>query len=247
MIERCAEMARLAEIAYLDGDEAKKAFRDEGYPNHKFWDIDGAQVHAIWVNETPAAKGVYVLAFRGTEPDELSDLLADLNAFPSKGVSGGWVHLGFQGEVDKVWEEIAAHKKAHFDDSYFFITGHSLGGAMATLAASRFNLIDKVDCLYTYGSPRVGTRSFVKSCKFTHYRHKNNNDLVTTVPLWVMGYKHHGELRYINFYGNVRKLTAWQAIKDKWRGWRSGILDGMVDHGIGNYYTALKGNKDVRV
>tara|TARA_R100000734_G_C3205674_1_gene22825 strand:- start:200 stop:379 length:180 start_codon:yes stop_codon:yes gene_type:complete len=55
-----------------------------------------------------------------------------------------------------------------------------------------------------------------------------------------MGYKHHGLLRYINFYGNVRRLTLWQTIKDKWRGWRSGILDGMVDHGIGNYYEALR-------
>jgi hypothetical protein len=240
-IKRCAEMAKMAEIAYLDGKEAKEKFKEEGFPNHKFWDIDGAQVHAVWVNETPKAKGVYVLAFRGTEPDELSDVLADLNAFPDKGVSGGWVHNGFQNELEKVWEEIKAHKASHKDDCYFYITGHSLGGAMATLAASRFNLIDRVDCLFTYGSPRVGTRGFVKSCKFLHYRHKNNNDLVTTVPLFLMGYKHHGILRYINFYGNVRKLTTWQMIKDKWRGWKSGILDGMMDHGIGNYCKALKG------
>lgn len=233
-IERCAEMAKLAEIAYLDGKEAKKQFKEMGFPNHKFWDIDGAQVHAIWT------KGIYVLAFRGTEPDELSDVLADLNAFPSKGVSGGWVHLGFQGEVDKVWDEIKAHKESHTDSCFFYITGHSLGGAMATLAASRFNLIDKVDCLFTYGSPRVGTRSFVKSCKFLHYRHKNNNDIVTTVPLFLMGYKHHGILRYINFYGNVRKLTVWQAIKDKWRGYKSGFLDGVKDHNIGDYYKCLK-------
>ena len=238
-IQRCAEMAKLAQIAYLDGKEAKKEFKEAGYPNHKFWDIDGAQVHAIWVKSTKKTPGVYVLAFRGTEPDELSDILADLNAFPDRGVSGGWVHNGFQNEVEKVWREIKAHKKSH-EECTFYITGHSLGGAMATIAASRFNLIDTVDCLYTYGSPRVGTRSFIKSCKVLHYRHKNNNDLVTTVPLWLMGYKHHGLLRYINFYGNVRKLTLWQAIKDKWRGWRSGILDGMLDHGIGNYYEALR-------
>lgn len=241
MLERCAEMAKLAEIAYLDGDVAKEKFKEEGYPNHMFWDIDGAQVHAVWVNETKNCEGVYVLAFRGTEPDELSDVLADLNAFPDKGVSGGWVHNGFQNELEKVWDEIKTHKKSHGQKCRFYITGHSLGGAMATLAASRFNLLEKVDCLYTYGSPRVGTRSFVKSCNFLHYRHKNNNDLVTNVPLWLMGYKHHGELRYINFYGNVRKLTTWQIIKDKWRGWRSGIFDGMVDHGIGNYYKSLKG------
>lgn len=241
MIDRCAEMAKAAEIAYLDEKEAKEKFKNLGYPNHQFWDIDGAQVHAVWVNSTKNSKGVYILAFRGTEPDELSDIMADLNAFPDRGVSGGWVHNGFQNELEKVWEQIKIHKSSHKDDCYFFITGHSLGGAMATLAASRFNLIDKVDCLYTYGSPRVGTRSFIKSCKFVHYRHKNNNDLVTTVPLFLMGYKHHGTLRYINFYGNIRNLTFWQIIKDRWRGWRSGILDGMLDHSITKYYDALRG------
>jgi len=236
-IERCPIMAKISEIAYLDEAPAKKEFKKLNFLKHKFWDVDGAQCHAVWDDD------VYILAFRGTEPDELSDLLADLNAFPDKGVSGGWVHNGFQNELEKVWHEIKTHRKNNSKNSFFFITGHSLGGAMATLAASRFNLIDKVTCLYTYGSPRVGTRSFVKSCKFLHYRHKNNNDIVTTVPLWLMGYKHHGELRYINFYGNVRKLTTWQAIKDKWRGWKSGILDGAKDHSITAYYDCLKGKE----
>lgn len=232
-IERCPEMAKLASIAYLDGWDAKKHFNKMGYTQSKFFEVNGAQCHALWNDET------YILAFRGTEPDEMSDVLADLNAFPDKGVSGGWVHNGFQNELEKVWEEIKAHREEH-KDKEFFITGHSLGGAMATLAASRFNLIDNVACLYTYGSPRVGTRSFVKSCKVLHYRHKNNNDIVTAVPLWIMGYKHHGNLRYINFYGNVRKLTLWQGIKDKWRGYKSGLLDGAKDHSIVAYYTNLQ-------
>ena len=50
-----------------------------------------------------------------------------------------------------------------------------------------------------------------------------------------MGYKHHGKLQYINFYGNVRKMTGWQLLKDRWRGWRSGILDSVADHGMPNY------------
>lgn len=231
-IERCPDMAKLASIAYLDAVNAKKHFKKMGFTGSKFFEAKGAQCYAIWDKET------YVLAFRGTEPDEMSDVLADLNAFPDRGVSGGWVHNGFQNELEKVWDQIMAHREKH-NSKEFFITGHSLGGAMATLAASRFNLIDKVACLYTYGSPRVGTRSFIKSCKVLHYRHKNNNDIVTSVPLWIMGYKHHGALRYINFYGNVRKLTPWQAIKDKWRGYKSGVLDGAKDHSIVEYYTNL--------
>ena len=233
-------MAKLSEIAYLDADAAAEKFREMGYPNFKFWDIDGAQVYALWTVTNKTNLGTYVLAFRGTEPDELSDVLADLNAFPDKGVSGGWVHNGFQNELEKVWNEIKTHKNSHGTDCTFYITGHSLGGAMATLAASRFNLFDRVVCLFTYGSPRVGTRSFVKSCKFLHYRHKNNNDLVTTVPLALMGYKHHGTLRYINFYGKIRKLTFWQGVKDKWRGWRNSALDGIKDHSVTEYYVYLR-------
>ena len=37
-------------------------------------------------------------------------------------------------------------------------TGHSLGAALATVMASRIDAEE----LYTFGSPRVGTRSFIK-------------------------------------------------------------------------------------
>jgi hypothetical protein len=50
-----------------------------------------------------------------------------------------------------------------------------------------------------------------------------------------MGYKHHGQMVYINHYGKIRKMTSWQRVKDKWRGWKSGLLDGVQDHGMPNY------------
>jgi triacylglycerol lipase len=235
-VENCHEMAQMAGIAYLDGKEAAKEFKKLGYGKHKFFERDGAQCHAVW-NERR-----YVLCFRGTEPDELSDVLADLNAFPDKGIMGGYVHNGFQNEVEKLWPDLKAHYEKNGAKKEFFITGHSLGGAMSTIAASRFS--DNVDCLYTYGSPRVGTRGFIKTIKCPHYRHVNNNDIVTSVPPALMLYRHHGTLRYINFYGYIRKLTFWQKVKDKFRGYRSGILDGAMDHGMNNYveFTGRKEN-----
>jgi len=229
-------MAHCAQIAYLDGKEAKKKFKALGFSNHKFFENDGAQCHAVWNKET------FVLAFRGTEPDELSDILADLNAIPRGAMTHGLVHSGFRGEVDKLWEDLVEIQAEH-KDKEFYIAGHSLGGAMATVATSRFEEHTEVAHLYTFGSPRVGTRSFVRNIQTPHTRFVNNNDIVTTVPLWIMGYKHHGNLAYINFYGNVRKLTFWQAVKDKWRGWRSGILDGVADHGM-NFYVEYTENYD---
>jgi hypothetical protein len=59
--------------------------------------------------------------------------------------------------------------------------------------------------------------------------------VVTRVPLRFMGYKHHGQLVYINHYGKIRKMTPWQRIKDRFRGYKSGILDPVLDHGMLNY------------
>ena len=233
MNEVCHKMAQIAEIAYMDGKPAKKAFKAIGYIGHEFFENDGAQCHAVWDQEN------YILAFRGTEPDELSDLLADLNAIPRGAMTHGLVHSGFRGECDKLWDMVVAHHGKGHQKKKLWITGHSLGAAMATIATSRFEETQKVEQLTTFGSPRVGTRKFVKNIETTHYRFVNNNDIVTKVPLALMGYKHHGTLQYINFYGNIRKLTPWQMIKDKWRGWRSGILDGAKDHGMANYVRHL--------
>jgi triacylglycerol lipase len=231
------KMAVMAEAAYLDKNEAKIRIKQYDITGHKFFECDGAQCHAFWNKEE------YVLAFRGTEPDELSDLLADLNAIPRGAMTHGLVHSGFRGELDKLWDAILKHQASHKNKT-LYITGHSLGAAMATIATSRFEEFTKVEQLTTFGSPRVGTRKFVNAIETTHYRFVNNNDIVTKVPLWIMGYKHHGLLQYINFYGNIRELTTWQAIKDKWRGYKSGILDGALDHGMANYVKALSDKKE---
>lgn len=233
MLENCHHMAQLAQIAYMNQAEAYADIRALGYTNHVFHDIDGAQVHIVWNDKQ------MVLCFRGTEPDEFSDIKADLNAWPDEAYNGhGLVHNGFQEEVNKVWDEVTKRIENNRADRDLFITGHSLGGAMATIAASRLG--DQVTALYTYGSPRVGTSKFVKSFKTPHYRHVNNNDIVPKVPFAFLGYRHHGTLRYINYYGNIRKMTPWQRFKDQWRGrvraWqKKQPFDGARDHGM-QYY-----------
>jgi triacylglycerol lipase len=242
MLDKCHHMATLAQIAYMDKAEAAPKIKKLGYTSHYFFDDDGAQVHIVWNRDD------IVLCFRGTEPDEFSDIKADLNAIPRKAKSGGWVHMGFQTEVDKVWDEITTVLAKHGEGRDLYITGHSLGGAMATIAASR--LKTKTKALYTYGSPRVGTRSFVKSFNTPHYRHVNNNDIVPKVPFALIGYKHHGTLRYINYYGNIRKMSTWQRMKDGWRGRITAFkkkmpFDGAYDHGMNYYVEYTEKNKNV--
>ena len=80
-----------------------------------------------------------------------------------------------------------------------------------------------------------------------HHRVVNNNDIVPSVPLWLMGFRHHGTLTYINYYGNIRDLTLWQRVKDQLRGrWRAlkkkQLFDGVYDHNIAEYAEKLKSN-----
>jgi triacylglycerol lipase len=238
-------MAQCSQIAYMDAKEAKAKYKKLGYTRHKFIEVDGAQLHIIGNKEEN------VLCFRGTEPGEFSDIKADLNALPDKAQNGsGLVHNGFQEEVNKVWDEVEhfVNTSKQLEGKKFFICGHSLGGAMATIACSR--LQDKADALFTYGSPRTGTRKFVKSITTPHYRHVNNNDMVTCVPFALLGYRHVGSPRYINYYGRIRNLTTWQRVKDKWRGrWRAfkkGMpFDGAYDHSMTHYCKYTKENSDV--
>ena len=227
-LETANKYAKMADIAYKDEEEAKKEYKNLGWTSHVFIENKGAQCHIVWNKDDMG------ICFRGTEPTELSDVLADLNALPKKSMTDGWVHAGFRGELDKLWAHIEP-MASEYDDKNLYICGHSLGAAMATICTSRIEEFRPVEELYTFGSPRAGTRSFVRGIKTRHWRFVNNNDVVTTVPLALMGYKHHGRLCYINHYGNIRKMTLWQRIKDKFRGLRSGLLDGVKDHGMGNY------------
>jgi len=225
--------AEVSALAYLSWEDASPHIQDLGFNNHKFLDVDGAQCHIFYDDQD------VVIAFRGTEPKQWSDVKADLLALKRKSNSEGRVHLGFLREINKLWESIEKELEDK-PDHQIWICGHSLGGAMATLCANR--LKDSVPILYTYGSPRVGGPIFVERCDVEHHRYRNNNDIVPTVPLWLMGFRHHGDLHYINYYGNIRNLTFWQKFKDSMRGrWKAlkklQLFDGVYDHNITEGYS----------
>ena len=234
-------MAILSGLAYGEPSEVNKKFRKHGFYDTKFCNKRGAQCYVVW-NDTDA-----VICFRGTEPKEMSDIKADLNAIQKQGLHNkGDVHGGFQGEINKIWDLIV-EKINELKDHKIYITGHSLGGAMATICAKRLQEQKiEVQCLYTYGSPRVGDRRWVKSLQIPHYRFQNNNDVVCKVPFWFMGYRHHGKSVYISYTGKICKMSMWRRFIDGMRGrfkaWsKKQFFDGIYDHNITSYTKRVKG------
>lgn len=76
-----------------------------------------------------------------------------------------------------------------------FITGHSLGGAIAQLAALELATIGHNVTLYTFGSPRVGDAGFVNAINrvvSNHYRVTSIRDPVPHVPAQIQGFAHAG-------------------------------------------------------
>ena len=160
------------------------------------------------------APPVVIVAFRGTQPTEWMDVSVDLALFKTDletderadlGWGPGWgkVHRGFFNaymSIDAQARAFAQYFLALDDPPQIYITGHSLGGALATILASRIlQAIESQEAagqpmldlrgVYTFGSPRVGNPTFV-----THFnemaarygvtvgRVRNDDDAVTNVP-----------------------------------------------------------------
>lgn len=137
---------------------------------------------------SPRFKGHHILAFRGTifefKPDVITDFYIAHTISPYKKI----IHSGFDRAFNSMKGEIADYIRTERPDCVHII-GHSLGGALANLAAvmisHEFGIPVK---LYTFGAPRVGLLDFAKDLNsngaIDHYRITHSHDPVTIVPVW---------------------------------------------------------------
>ncbi|MFY9556305.1 MAG: lipase family protein [Blastocatellia bacterium] len=154
---------------------------------------------AALIMTTPSAQVRYAaLVFRGT--NELMDWVTDFTAVPKGWAGHGDVHEGFAKALALVWDKVTSSLNNNVPpDCPLFIAGHSLGAALATLAAS----LRPPTALYTFGSPRVGDRDFAATLSGVNaFRVVNNRDAVTTVPPPIP-FHHLGELHYITHEGGM--------------------------------------------
>lgn len=160
--------------------------------------VDGPDsIDACVVGRTP--DGV-VAAFRGTPPiddptkplkqrirDWCNDFRAELVSSPGL---PGRLHAGFLSAVNALWtdaaKEIRRQLALNKDQTAVFITGHSKGGAMASLASLKWLLeTDGRPVVNTFAAPRAGNDDFATALNKvipSFKRFENRNDIVPHLP-----------------------------------------------------------------
>lgn len=218
------EMLRIIRAVSQKGDrfrsngeaQARQAFIDLGYSLLGDGIINATGRNVSLTRAAVAMKDdAVVLAFRGTKGDTIAETVTagigidgDLrfvspSFIPSSIRGGAAVHHGFHDAYLDLRVKIRAALKNQ-SGKHLFITGHSLGGAMAQLAAwdiaaNRYGGFKSITII-TSGAPRVGNAAFAQrfvSAVPDNLRIIVHQDPVPTVP-WVEGqYVHAGPVLVI--------------------------------------------------
>lgn len=258
--ENALLLAVCAKLAYSLPEEIKEVVQGKWKLNHfKFFDSGKSTQAFIAGNET-----IIIIAFRGTQIKKLQDIITDVEFKPTQGALGN-VHRGFYKALHEVWgvnalkEDMRQYLKSILNNNQsVWFCGHSLGAALAILAASEYVLNDngKVNGIYTVGQPRVGNDEFAagfdKALPDRCFRFINNNDIVTRVPLPlpIFKYTHVGHPLYFDSKGILLDtLSWWQKLVERFKGAVNDLgkvgPDDIKDHDSKKYIDLIAKNRSV--
>jgi hypothetical protein len=192
-------LADFSLLVYCDEDRARAGLAGSGFtmqPGHFI-----ADQGKVMIASSP---DTIVVAYRGTElphaaeggiPGFFGTVLSSAQAwltntqvlltpFDRAHPEWGKVHSGFLDSFSRIEARTRDALKSLNDERpgrAIWYTGHSLGGALATLAAARFG---NATGLYTFGCPRVGDHDFVNAFPSVphHARLTARGDPVPLVP-----------------------------------------------------------------
>jgi hypothetical protein len=158
-----------------------------------------------FVGATPQA---VVLAFRGTEPDRWTDWCTDLSSASNLWL-GCQVHTGFKSAHDAVAPAyMSLIRKMRTAGQAIYCTGHSLGGALATLAGKVLATGTeegedlKPTLVVTFGAPKAGDERFTSTYGLKLLRFVHNEDIIPHVPP-LAPYEYGGSLLYFKPDGTL--------------------------------------------
>ena len=171
-------LGSMCETSYLPPVDAEPNFRTLGFKQFTTI-VDGSMIGYV-----ASVDGVTVVVFRGTDND--IDWIVNL-AVGSMQTSKGPIHRGFHNAYQPLKPQILKLLRAS-NPKHLWITGHSLGGALAVVCA--YDLIENekidLDGIITFGQPMVAKSQLARHLdsvclgRFAHY--VNGNDIVARVP-----------------------------------------------------------------
>ncbi len=243
-----AALALASDLAYLPESEGAAAFRDQLGMEARLISMGNTQVYI-------AANDEHIIAaFRGTEAptaiDGLKDWLltdaANLLIVPegrlgtdlaAAGV-GARFHQGFVRAIGDIWEPLLEliEEERKKDKRPIWLTGHSLGGALALLAAwllrRKFIAIHQ---LYSFGGPMIGNdevaKVFAREFPDKIFRYVNSPDPIPKLPtisLIANHYAHCGPETLLGAVAETASAVAETAI-DLFKQWAVKAVDGVLN------------------
>ena len=262
-------LATACDLAYFPQDRGQAEFAAQLGLNATLISVDNTQCY-VCENDS-----VIVLAFRGSESPNSIDGFKDwllTNAknflvlpegkigtdFVAAGV-GARFHRGFMESLEEIWEPLFKTVDAVVakKDRPLFVTGHSLGGALALLAAWRLQRqMIPIHNVYTFGAPMVGNdvaaKAFEKEFPNRIFRYVDSGDLVPTLPTvsmfsneyWhcltevVVGGTVHASDTLKALASGSPSASMSQAVMD---GVWTKATSGIQKHLMGNYITQISG------
>ncbi len=262
-------LAVAADLAYYSQAEGESKFRDElGLAGH-LASVDNTQA---WI---AANEDHIVVAFRGTEKPTAIEGLKDwllTNAMnllvvpegrlgtdlAAAGV-GARFHQGFVEAIAEIWPAVLSAVEGELAkaDRPVWVTGHSLGGALALFAAWLLTRkMINVHQVYTFGAPMIGNQvaidAFNREFKGKLFRYTNQPDPVPRLPMYSLlanEFVHCEEERQLDTgAGNptdslvknmakdaVDKVLSVSLVDNIW----NSVVGGIAAHGMDNYRKLL--------
>lgn len=202
-----------------------------------------------------------VVAFRGTS--SLRDFITDAETWRDCTPLGG-IHSGMW----QAWSGVAMkllQALAQYSFKPVLMTGHSLGGSLAMIAARvlRQNMVN-AHSVYTFGAPRVGDKEFQTGYNTTSvpgspfdnlgdatFTLIHDCDIVPRIPGWLAGFRRPGHDEFISALDAAKVVedpsVVYRLESDVWsmfNAWRArqspACLDKVLtDHRVDNYIKAL--------
>lgn len=183
-----------------------------------------------------------IIALRGT--DELQDWMDNLH-YSQTYTQGGRIHSGFAGQVRAIWPSLLDAVKTYRDTQKVWVTGHSLGGALAVYVAKLLANVDIPSQVYTYGAPKVFDPDAAAEYPVPMRRFVNNEDIVPHLPVSLPGAKYAdvGDLTHFREDGQIGTRSRFYRIR---RALLMGLaltsVQALRDHQINEYLRKIRLN-----